>query len=208
MSGQLPYLVSPVSVATALKRIKSAATPEKVTGDFVKTKLQIKGGTGAALIPFFKRVGLIHSDGTPSALYKSFRNLTESEKAIAEALKIGYKPLYEINEYAHDLPDTDLKGAIIQVTGLEKESRVVGLILSTFKNLRSFANFDEPLIEKSQKVDTEVESPSAGLSKKQNKHPAELGLSYTINLNLPATSDISVFNAIFKSLKEHLLKNE
>jgi hypothetical protein len=33
-----------------------------------------------------------------------------------------------------------------------------------------------------------------------------LGLSYTINLNLPATSDITVFNAIFKSLKEHLLK--
>ena len=34
-----------------------------------------------------------------------------------------------------------------------------------------------------------------------------LNLSYTINLNLPATSDIAVFNAIFKSLKENLLKS-
>jgi hypothetical protein len=31
-------------------------------------------------------------------------------------------------------------------------------------------------------------------------------LSYTINLNLPETADVEVFNAIFKSLKEHLLK--
>jgi hypothetical protein len=33
-----------------------------------------------------------------------------------------------------------------------------------------------------------------------------LSLGYTINLNLPATSDIAVFNAIFKSLREHLLR--
>jgi hypothetical protein len=35
---------------------------------------------------------------------------------------------------------------------------------------------------------------------------AGLNLSYTINLNLPETSDVEVFNAIFKSLKENLLK--
>jgi hypothetical protein len=31
------------------------------------------------------------------------------------------------------------------------------------------------------------------------------GISYTINLNLPATTDVEVFNAIFKSLKENIL---
>ncbi len=34
-----------------------------------------------------------------------------------------------------------------------------------------------------------------------------MNLSYTINLNLPATSDVAVFNAIFKSLKENLLQD-
>jgi len=33
-----------------------------------------------------------------------------------------------------------------------------------------------------------------------------LNLSYTINLNLPETDDINVYNAIFKSLKENMLK--
>jgi hypothetical protein len=30
------------------------------------------------------------------------------------------------------------------------------------------------------------------------------GLHYNIQIHLPATKDIEVFNAIFKSLKEHL----
>ena len=33
----------------------------------------------------------------------------------------------------------------------------------------------------------------------------KINLSYTINLNLPVTKDIEVFNAIFKSLKQHIL---
>jgi hypothetical protein len=33
-----------------------------------------------------------------------------------------------------------------------------------------------------------------------------LRLGYTINLNLPATTEIEVFNAIFKSLRENLLR--
>ena len=32
-------------------------------------------------------------------------------------------------------------------------------------------------------------------------------VSYTINLNLPETTNPDVFNAIFKSLKENLLEN-
>jgi len=36
----------------------------------------------------------------------------------------------------------------------------------------------------------------------------KIGLSYTINLNLPATTDIDVFNAIFKSLRENLLREQ
>ena len=34
----------------------------------------------------------------------------------------------------------------------------------------------------------------------------ELKVGYTINPNLPETTNPDVFNAIFKSLKEHLLR--
>ncbi|WP_156864300.1 DUF5343 domain-containing protein [Casimicrobium huifangae] len=74
MSANLPYVASPGSIKTALEKIRSAATPERVTKDFVTTVLQIKGGTGGNIPPFLKRIGFVGSDGAPTDLYKRFRN--------------------------------------------------------------------------------------------------------------------------------------
>ena len=86
----LPYLASPGSIKTAFEKIRTAATPERVTGDFMNTKLQIKGGTGSALIPFLKKIGFVASDGAPTELYKRFRNPSIGGTAVAAAIKIGY----------------------------------------------------------------------------------------------------------------------
>jgi hypothetical protein len=210
METPLPYLVSPGSVKTALDRIRQAATPERVTGDFINTKINIKGGTGKALIPFFKKIGLVASDGSPTDLYKRFRNSSTSQMAIADAIKIGYRKLAELNEYFYDLNDNELLGHINQVTGAEANSPVSKLALSTFKNLKSYANFNASDDESASALMI-AEEPS------QNRlppppAPTPLGngglgfnLAYTINLNLPASADQAVFNAIFRSLKEHLL---
>lgn len=210
MSVTLPYLSAPGSIATALERIRAASTPEKVTLDFIKTKLQFKAGTGNALLPFLKKIGFVNSDGAPSSLYKSFRNPSDSGRAAAEALKIGYKSLFEINEYAHELSDIELRGAIIQITGYEKTSLLLKLTVNTFKNLKKFADF-EAKTDIAKQIETE-HPPLApkGETEKHIQSHKRLGMNlmYTINLNLPATSDSSVFNAIFKSLKENLIKDE
>ena len=85
MEGSLPYLASPGSIKTGLERIRNAATPDRVTRDFVTTKLSIKGGTGAALIPFIKKIGLVAPDGAPTDLYKRFRNPATGGRAILQA---------------------------------------------------------------------------------------------------------------------------
>ena len=54
----------------------------------------------------------------------------------------------------------------------------------------------------------EQRSEESSLPKSASSYEPEGGglrLGYTINLNLPATSDVAVFDAIFRSLKEHLL---
>jgi hypothetical protein len=210
MSASLPYLASPGSVKTALDKMRSAATPDRVTGDFISTKLQIKGGTGAALIPYFKKTGLVASDGTPTDLYKKFRNPSTGGSAIAEAIKIGYRPLAEVNEYFYDLNDKDLLNLIVQVTGTEQDNKVAKLTLSTLKTLKSYADFETS--EHTEEMENRISVPAPDVSYTQYKDIPDrkvgLNLSYTINLNLPATSDQSVFNAIFKSLKEHLLNEQ
>lgn len=208
MAGKLPYLTSPGAIKSALDKIRTAATPSRVTPDFVTTVLQIKGGRGASIPPFLKKIGLVASDGTPTELYKQFRNPATGGSAIAQAIVTGYDELSQANEYFYRLADRDLKALIVQVTGLGAEDRVAALIFGTLKTLKGYADFDsqayEATVEKAADLDTDVLPPA-----KQINAPAQgLNLTYTINLNLPATSDQAVFNAIFKSLKEHLLSNE
>lgn len=209
MPANLPYVATPGSIKTALERIRSAATPERVTKDFVTTVLQIKGGTGGSLPPFLKRIGFVGSDGAPTDLYRRFRNPATGGAAIADAIRLGYKDLLQANEYFYRLSDKDLLALIVQVTGVEANNRAAQLTLSAIKALKAFASFDsvEPTGESAEQPQTVDPRPRAlDLQTHQGRNgQVGLNLSYTINLNLPATADQAVFNAIFRSLKEHLL---
>jgi len=201
--NNIPYVSAYGNITKALQAMQKAQTPDRFTQDFLATKLGLKGGSARLVIPFLKKTGFLASDGTPTSLYKRFRNSSQTKVAAAEALRKGFAPLYEINEYAHDLPDSELKGVVVQATGLDDSASTVRQITGSFKALRAFADFDIPIQED---VD--------GLESRDGKSPPEedlalpvgLNLGYTINLHLPATSDIAVYNAIFKSLREHLLR--
>jgi hypothetical protein len=190
-----PYMNAYGNIGRALKNIKSAQTPPRFTQDFLATTLGLSGGGARPLIPYLKRTGFLGSDGVPTDRYKRFRNQGQSGKAAAEALKEAYSTLYAVNEYVHDATDDDLLGTVVQVTGGEPDSATTKAIVASFKALK------EEEEEKSGDEKRENENERTGAILKKG-----LGLSYTINLNLPATSDIKVFDAIFRSLKEHLLK--
>lgn len=209
MAVTLPYLVSPGSIKAGLEKIKAAATPDRVTQDFVQTKLNIKGGTGAALIPYLKKIGFVASDGSPTEIYKRFRNHATAGAAVFDAIKIGYKELEKVNEYFYELNDKDLLALIVQVTGVEAGNKVAGLTLSTLKTIKPFADFDGKAALAGPALDPGV-APEQGNIQQSNPlaHGLGLNLTYTINLNLPATSDQAVFNAIFRSLKENLLTDQ
>jgi hypothetical protein len=208
-SINLPYLATPGTITNCLKRIKEAATPTRVNGDFVNNTLNIKGGAGNAIVPFLKKIGLVSSDGTPTELYRKYRNQTTGGQAIAEAIKVGYKPLLENNEYFYKLGDSELKDSIVNVTGLDNDDSIFRMIFTTLKYLIDFASFDQTE-DMENKNDSDISIPVTVGKSEITPHSSEkagLNLSYTINLNLPATTDQAVFNAIFKSLREHLLSN-
>ena len=203
-----PYMNAYGNIGRALKKIKSAQTPPRFTQDFLATTLGLSGGGARPLIPYLKRTGFLGSDGVPTDRYKRFRNQGQSGKAAAEALKEAYSTLYAVNEYVHDATDDDLLGTVVQVTGGEPDSATTKAIVASFKALKDFAVFSGV-----DEEDEEEEEEKSGDEKRENENERTgailkkgLGLSYTINLNLPATSDIKVFDAIFRSLKEHLLK--
>ncbi|MBX9611663.1 MAG: DUF5343 domain-containing protein [Burkholderiales bacterium] len=215
MAENLPYSTSVGTLENLLEKIKTASVPERVTQDFVSTKLAMKGGTAMSCIPFLKKMGFVASDGTPTDLYKEFRNPKKSRLAVGKAFRKLYERLYEMNEYLHDATDQDVLGLIVECTGGEKDSGVTKYTLATFNMLRKKADFDStesnevedisisrtPIVQLQPQHEVN-RNPSTSESSKSGK---KISLSYTINLNLPASKDIEVFNAIFKSLKEHIL---
>jgi hypothetical protein len=208
----IPYLSAPGNILKAFSAIQAAATPERVSQDFVKTVLKIGGSSGDQMTAFLRRIGFSGVDGVPTELYRRFRNTVTAGHAMAEAIKKTYGELSTRNEFFYLLPDEKLKGVIVEVSGEAPDSRPMGLMLSTLRNLISLADFETT---KSKDIDasTDISRLQDYSSKenydKKNENLAlkdiKMNLGYTINLNLPATTDIEVFNAIFKSLREHLL---
>jgi Family of unknown function (DUF5343) len=198
-TGQGPYYGT---ISKALEEIKEASTPDRFTQDFLATKLGLKGGSPKPVIPFLKRTGFLGSDGSPTSLYKRFRNPAETGSAAAEALRKGHKALYQVNEYAHELNDGDLKGLVVQVSGLQGDSSTTKAIIESFRALKKFADFDATPIVTEEEIggDEGLPLPLSG------EQVGTLRFAYSINLHLPATSDVAVFNAIFRSLREHLLR--
>lgn len=200
-------------ISKIFEKIKQAKVPERYTTDFQSSVLGYGSGSARPFIPFIRRLGFIESDGKPTELYRKFRNSDSSGAAMAEAIRLGFKDLFQRNEYAYSLPDDKLKNLVVEVTGKEPSDGVVTAVTGSFKACRQLADFDAVLPSSGI---SNCDDPPKPLERDKSMVPQEmadrlrrrtdaLGLSYTINLNLPETTDVEVFNAIFKALKENLL---
>jgi hypothetical protein len=146
--------------------------------------------------------------GTPTEIYTRFRNSDSSGAAMAEAMRTGFSEIFRKNEFANSLTDDKLKNLVVEVTGKEPNDGTVGAIVGSFKACKQLADFDA-----TGKVDKERVEPldiSKSLVKHESKaNPkADLRLAYTININLPETTDVEVYNAIFSSIKSNFLSDE
>lgn len=203
MADYPPYMNSYGRIKTILTKIKEAKTPPVFSQDFLSTTLGAKGGSARAFIGFAKRIGLLEASGAPTDLYKRFRNPAQSKAAMAAAIRKGYAEIYAKNECAHQLAVPKLEGILVELTGLEAGHKTLKAIAASFKELKAFADFDADIDTGSNQ-----DPPDDGDERENDERELdfEMGLSYSINLVLPKTDDIGVFNAIFKSLRENLLR--
>lgn len=216
MSETLPYMNSTGLVSKILDKIKEAKTPDRFSQDFLGTVLGFSSGSARPFIPLAKRMNLIGTDGTPTELYRRFRSNDEASKAaMAEAIRHGFAPLYKRNEYAHRMDKHKLEGLIREITGFEENNSALRAMVGTFEQLKKYANFDLAPSSTSSEDDQNSEGGDAAGGAARGGESAEpkvihrdngpIRFGYTININLPDTNDITVFNAIFKSMKDHLL---
>lgn len=214
MAPKLPYMASIGLISKILEKIQNARRPERFTQDFLETKLGHSGGSARPIIPLLKRMGFLGSDGIPTSLYDQFRNIETQSFAIAEGMKKAFRELFERNEYVYEMSREKLTGQVVEITGAAKNDRTTQRIVGTFLALKELADFEGSVPEKltpESRPDpaSSIQNPADSHTSPPvvNRENVQLRVGYTINLNLPETSDPDVFNAIFKALRENLLKN-
>ena len=205
MAAKLPYVNQPGSIVKILEKVRDAQTPERFTTDFLQAKLGFRGGNYLQFIPLAKKMGLLESDGRPTDLYRSFRNNGTSKSAMAEAIRSAYHELFERNERADKLSRDDLKGMVVEISGADSQSRVAQLVCQTFELLKKLADFDSKTPAPGGSPKGAPAQPPSG-EKREGVQDVDLNIAYTFNLVLPKSDDPAVFNAIFRSLREHLLR--
>lgn len=203
MATKLPYVNTPGTMVKILNKAKEAQTPDRFNNDFLETVLSFKGGTARQFIPLAKKLGLLNSDATPSDLYKKFRNDQSTKVAMAQALKNGYQEIFRKNEYAYKLKKDEFEGLVVEITGLKQRDKIVQLICQTFYALKTIADFESKPSEPPPDDDSKGKG---GVNDIGDIKDFGLNLSYTINLVLPKTDDPAVFTAIFRSLRDNLLR--
>jgi hypothetical protein len=200
-----PYVNGYGGISKLFAEIKSASVPPKFTQDFMSTALGLKSSSYRAMIPLLKKLGFVDQANVPTQAYKDFRDDTMSRAVMAQKLREAYAPLFAANEYAWRLDRKELHAKLKNVTGASDDDSNLSAVVGTFTELSKLAKWEgspEPKRAEPSRANIEDEPQSKPLQ------TARIGLSYTISLNLPATTDIEVFNAIFKSLRENLLREQ
>jgi len=193
--GQLPEV---------FQRIADGQAPEKFTTQHLKD-LGFSASNFRAVIPLLKALGFLSADGAPTHRYHEYRNTAQSKKVMAEALREAYGDLFTIKAKPTNADRELIEGKFKSVHNASPNT--AKLMASTFYALLGLADLSvtaEPKKEKAPELPPPTpEKPAPEAPPPTHHRPT---LHYNIQIHLPATKDVEVFNAIFKALKEHLLE--
>jgi hypothetical protein len=200
MSVPTAYLTSTKNAAAIFEAIQKAGVPETFSYEFLK-QLGFSSSADRPMIPVMKSIGFIDQSGAPTALYRTFKDKALAGQAIAKGVRSAYSDVFAVDTEAQSKTVAQLTGIFGRVS--DKGEAVSSKMATTFKFLCGLADFDgapSPQVV-NLKVGNDLPSETEG---GQNVLGG-LSLRHDIHIHLPVSTDVAVYDAIFKGLKANLL---
>ncbi len=216
MPFQPPYLVAAKNLKSFLEALRHAQAPEKVTVRFIE-QLGFKSTNDRLFVPLLKAMKFTDDAGKPSARYHSFLDDSEWETVLAEGVRDAYADLFRINRKANEFTREQLTGKMKSLGEGKLSTAVLNNAVRTFLELVKLADFavispaPAPEMESGEVAEVTAEevhaaAPSVGAIPSPGSAVVGASLVYRIEIVLPAVRDQAVYDAIFRSAREHLLK--
>lgn len=214
------YTLKPNSIPAYFDAILDAQPPERFSLKFLEN-LGFTSTNDRLFIGILKDLGFLNRDGAPQQRYFDFLDRSQSKRVLAEGIRDAFSDLYAINTRAHEFSVDDAKNKLRTLYAGKKTDLVISNIAKTFKALVDYADFSSsPATKVAQSEGPPVKETAPGpattpvlpaatppQASETSRHHRPLnvaGLQYHINIVLPESRDQSVYDAIFRSLREHL----
>jgi len=203
------YLPSTKNLDDILKKIVDGVAPSTFTTEHLKS-IGFGSSNDRAFIPLLKDLGFLSEDGTPTPRYHAYRDGSRSKAVMAEALREAYEDVFHIREVPTAADRSAIEGLFkSKVNSTERVSQLQAMtFLALLKTADLKAKSPTPAIldtpKKTQPEPERSETPNGARAASELRQ-LTTELHYTIQVHLPATKAIEVFNAIFRSLRENLL---
>lgn len=200
------YLTSTTRVPDILKAIQGAQAPPRFTQKFLES-LGFTAASDRLMINVLKALGFLSESGEPIARYHQYLDASQAKSVLADGLRQAYADLFQINVNAQDMTRADVKNKLKTLSQGQYSDAVLDKMASTFKSLVEQADFSKP---SSTEPDASTQQESDPDASNQERPPGDgiprlNGLVYNINLHLPESRDPAVYDALFRSLREHIL---
>lgn len=201
------YLTTTKNLEGILNAIQTAKAPEKFTTRFLE-QLEYKSTTDRLMIGVLKGLKFLDENSVPTERYFRFLDQSESGRVLAEGIRDAYDDLFRVNVKANELNLADVKNKLRTLTQGQKSDTVLDDMAQTFVALCALADWTTlPALATQATVEEKPQdggTPDTVMTQVQSLPISQL--CYNIQIILPATRDTAVYDALFKSLKEHLLK--
>lgn len=208
------YLTSTKNVPAIFTAIQQAQAPKQFTVSFLNN-LGFKGNADRLVVGMLKALGFLEPSGTPTQRYFEFLDQTQSGRILAEGMRDAYADLFELNVNAQNMSRDEVKNKLKTLTQGQFSDDVLGKMASTFVALAAQADFKA--VEPAQPRDTDEdegqpEDESDAETPVRERAPrirtrGALDLVYNIEIVLPESREPAVYDALFRSLKAHLLND-
>ena len=194
--AKAPYTPSPKNVKEFFKAIQSLGIPPRVDRAYLPT-IGFKSSNDRYLIGVVKDLGFIDASGVPTQIWHDFRDKDKAPKVMASAIKTAYADLYATYPNADEKDDKALQNYF--TPKMKVAVSVARFMVRTFRHLCEFADI------KAAQVVEPVTTPAAlkgAAAPPTGVRPVTININ--IQLQLPATEDVSIYDKLFEALKKHL----
>jgi hypothetical protein len=195
--------VLPISrIPELFRKIQDGQAPERLTTQLLRD-WGFSSTNDRAFIPLLKALNFLTADGKPTERYLLYRDHSKSKTVLGQAVREAYSDIFLIKERPTNSDREAVEGKFKSYHNVS--DNVANLMAKTFFGLLPLAELaPKELVHATTEVLPKVEK------EKEIRDDSRKGMNpqlhYNIQIHLPATKDIEVLNAIFKSLKEHLIE--